>query len=153
MTLWDNFSDELKGITLSERLNPANIFKFYNNQTNPPKIKFIALIASQSIDGNDLFAYLFINTGINTNIYGKIPGSLILHKLILKSDYNFLDHDSYIDCNKIYEVSRIDLHSRLEQNIGTYSGCLNDNDFADVINNVKQSTFIKTEIKKTYNLL
>jgi hypothetical protein len=60
MTLWDNFSDELKEITLSERLNPANIFKFHNNQTNPPKIKFIALIARQNIDDNDRFAYLFI---------------------------------------------------------------------------------------------
>ena len=111
------------------------------------------LLAQRGDSINDWFAHLFINTDINKNVYGKIPGSFNLHKQILKSDYNFLKYDSYIDCNKIYEVSKDDLYCRCEQNIGTYSGCLNDNDFKDVVENIKKSTLIKPELKKAYNIL
>ena len=153
MTLWDNFSNGLKKSTIESHLKPANIFKFHNTQSNPPKIKFITLIANRKDAVNESFAYLFINSNINQQIYGKHHELIQLHEIILKSDYDFLEHNSYIDCNKIYEINQDELYRRCEENIGIYSGTLNNIDFQKVIQKVKKSTCIKNELKTAYDLI
>lgn len=65
------------------------------------KQKFFVIVGESN--NKVSLAYFFINSRINPNIATNCELEL-LHMPILKTDHDFLSHDSYIDCSQLYEI-------------------------------------------------
>jgi len=115
---------------------PANIWRIYHIKncpfTNPIKDKFILIVC---FDGNP-FGFL-INSKIHPFIQRR-PALLSCQISIKSSDYWFLDHDSYIDCSRLFECDEVLLNSGREIVSSEIQGA------------VKQAVLNSTLIEKYY---
>ena len=100
------------------------------------------VILGQSKDS--IIAALLINSRINDNLKAKIGP--YQHK-IFSSDYDFLDHDSYIDG---YSLRQFDLN-RVTSN-AEYLGRINDSDLQSGIDKVFESPDTKPYLLKKFSL-
>lgn len=92
------------------------MFKVFDYQTNPPKIKYHIVVGVN--EERILLGTVRINSKMNVNVYRDQASQYRCMK-IKSGKYNFLDHDSMIDCNHIishdlstirtYIVSRPDM--------------------------------------------
>lgn len=94
--------------------------------------------------GDALVAALLINSDINEKKYMQIGP--YQHK-IFQSDYDFLDHDSYIDGFLLREFSRGRVLEKAE-----YLGRINERDLLEGIERVSQSPKTKPYLLKKYRL-
>lgn len=91
-----------------------------------------------------LVAALLINSNINPNLFSRIGP---YQHLIRSSDYDFLDHDSYIDGYSLreFEVARVMESAR-------YLGAVDEADLAEAIKHVCDSPDVKPFLLKKYGL-
>lgn len=91
-----------------------------------------------------LVAALLINSEINANLFLKIGP---YQHLIAAADYDFLDHDSYIDGYSLreFEVSRVMASAK-------YLGAINADDLQEAIKHVCESPDVKPFLLKKYGL-
>ena len=93
---------------------------------------------------NRLVAALLINSNINKNLYLKIGP---YQHLIKAEDYDFLDHDSFIDGFSLREFDE----SRVLKS-AKYLGCINSDDLKEAIRHVCESPDVKPFMIKKYGL-
>ncbi|MGQ1935595.1 hypothetical protein ACQ1R0_05785 [Ornithobacterium rhinotracheale] len=84
-------------------LKEGAIVHIFAENTVPPKNKFIIILGEFS--AKVMYAYVFINSKINTNVH-KTPLQQSMQYKILKKDYDFLKYDSYIDLFTIRDVDK-----------------------------------------------
>ena len=91
-----------------------------------------------------MVAALLINSEINHNLFLRIGP---YQHLIRAEQYDFLDHDSYIDGFSLreFEVSRV-----IES--ASYLGTINQEDLLESINHVCESPDVKPFLLKKYGL-
>lgn len=94
--------------------------------------------------GDALVAALLINSDINEKKFVQIGP---YHHKILQSDYDFLDHDSYIDGFLLREFSC----GRVLEN-AEYLGRISEQDISECIEHVTLSPKIKPYLLKKYRL-
>lgn len=106
--LCDQLSQLSLNIASDLIIRPGGIFRlrFYIRDGITPKFpgeefrdKFFVVLGID--DDKNLIGFLFVNTNDHKD-YG--PAYNDLQKKILKSDYSFLDHDSYIDCSELQKM-------------------------------------------------
>lgn len=106
------------------------------------KIKWFVIL---SIDQDKLVAAsLIINSDINDNLFFKI--GLYQHQ-VYSSDYDFLDHDSFVDGYTLHEFRTERILSE-----ATYLGCLEENDVQESIDHLIDSGNVKPIVLKKYGL-
>lgn len=98
MNLGDFFPQADKEDYLNRRLKPGQVVYLFSRFTNPAKEKYlvIAYYGPRPL----LFT-------INSRIHPFIARRPELNKCQVKvraADYDFLDHDSYIDCSQVIDV-------------------------------------------------
>lgn len=98
-----------------------------------------------SVDADKLVAAsLIINSRINDNLFFKIgPYQHQVHS----SDYDFLDHDSFVDGYTLHEFRTERILSE-----ATYLGCLEENDVQESIDHLIDSGNVKPIVLKKYGL-
>lgn len=89
-------------------------------------------------------AALIVNSDINDNLFMRIGP--YQHKIFVQ-EYDFLDHDSYIDGYTLHEFSI----ERVIQE-ATYLGRISDNDLQESIDRLLESKNIKKYLQERYNL-
>ena len=77
-------------------IEPGLVFKIFDSNTTPPKIKYHVVVGV--CDEEVLVATVRINTSMNVNVYKQIEAQYRCIKL-KREVYDFLDHDSVVDCN------------------------------------------------------
>lgn len=91
-------------------------------------------------DNGNVYGGVIFNSYININLP---PFVQAMQHPVKGKDYNFLLHDSYIDCSSIKIVKKIKL---LKSN---YLGTLEEKDVAIVCNKIKENSRIsKAELKR-----
>ena len=103
--------------------------------TSPVKDKFVVIVC---FDGEPLG--FLINSAIS-NFIKKRPVLLNCQIPIKSSDYWFLDHDSYIDCSRIYPFDEL----LLDSGRGTIS--------ENIQQQIKQAVILSPLIEKHYQKL
>lgn len=105
------------------------------------KIKRFVILGKSN---DSIVAALLINSQVNSNLQSKIGP--YQHKILCK-DYDFLDHDSYIDG---FSLRQFDLE-RVSNN-AEYLGRINDSDLQHGIDNVCDSPDTKPYLLKKFSL-
>lgn len=77
-------------------VEPGLVFKIFDTRTNPPKIKYHVVVGVCEEDV--LVGTVRINTSMNVNVHRTMEAQYRCIKL-KQEVYNFLDHDSIVDCN------------------------------------------------------
>jgi len=103
--------------------------------------KFVVLMTS-SKDGEEICA-----TCINTN-----PSPRGNHVLITPADYDFLTHDSHIDCGSVVSFRKDYLKRLLLAEPHRYKGTLSEAEYIDVLLKLGQSDTITPEQVEKFNL-
>lgn len=90
---------------------PGQILHLFCIFTEPSKYKFLVLVSVEPL------LFFFINSEINSFKRNK-PDLLNAQIEIKKSDYTFLDHDSFIDCSQVIEYfTKKEIEIQLEHDI------------------------------------
>jgi hypothetical protein len=109
------------------------------------RAKFFIVIG-QDID-QGIVGSLLINSNINPNAIRT--KELLDCQFPLKSkDYNFLDHDSYLNCSKIFPLDKVKIRQEAKE-----IGSLNAGDLSLVIDHIKNSEVISMKEKKRYSIV
>jgi hypothetical protein len=96
---------------------------------------------------NGVVGSLLINSEINTNV-NRTKELLDCQYPLTGSDYDFLDHDSFLNCSKIFPLDKIKIRNKAKE-----VGELNSRDKALVIDHVKNSEVISMKEKKRYKIV
>ena len=146
-SLGNFFPDDLKDEFSRRNVKVGSILRLKVKDTIPPKIK-IFIIIGQTIEGFSL-ATLYVNTDINFNI--NFSQELIdLQIPISKDKYNFLNHNSFVDCSKLIIKERIEIEKILSQRPEAFVDDLSKEQIKYFREVVRNSITIKGKIKKRF---
>lgn len=148
-TLGDAFPDSFKEGFSDRSLKAGSILRLHVKDTTPPKIK-IFIIIGEDEDSISL-ACLYINSDINYRM--NFSQELIALQMPLKSkDFDWLHHDSFLDCSKIHPQKKSEIRKILQNRPDAYIGDLDEENFNIILETVKSSTTIKGKVKKKFGL-
>ena len=107
--------------------------------------KFFVVMGENMDQG--IVGSLLINSNINTNIIRT--KELLDCQFPLKGDeYDFLNHDSYLNCSKIFPLDKVKIRREAHE-----VGNLNDRDLSLVIDHIINSEVISMKEKKRYRIV
>lgn len=145
--LGDSFPDELRQLITEHSLGAGSVIRKFVLNTNPPKIKrFIILAISPS---EISLASVFINSEININVF-RTDELKKLQVPLEASERGYLDHDSYVDCSRLYEKDFKELKNYLDSNPNEHLGMISKNDLGTLIAKVRKANTISKSIKRKY---
>ncbi len=148
--LGDSFPEGFKKRFAQTNLKVGSVIKAFVTDTNPPKTKRFIVIG---ISADKLaVGTLYVNSEINPNLF-KTEELRNLHLKLQAHGRDYLSHDSFADCSKVYEKDFDDLLSVLEDDASNLLGELNTEDLKSVKQKVKEARTIAVRIKKKYGLL
>ena len=138
------FPDSFRADFSERAIRPGSVLRIHVDTTNPPKQKRLVILAM----GNDeaVVGYLFINSEINPNLF-RTPALKALHLPLDKDRHGFLDHDSYLDCSKIFKVDMEQLRQAIASEPGQHIGCMDGETFETAIGIVRAAPTISPRDK------
>ncbi|HOX82232.1 MAG TPA: hypothetical protein PLJ60_05435 [Chryseolinea sp.] len=123
--LGDQFPEEFKKQFASQNLKVGSVLRALVTDTTPPKIKrfiVIGLSADKLALGT-----IYINTEINPNVFQSAELKN-LHIKLEAAGREYLDHDSFVDCSKIFEKEYDTILKMLAADAGMLMGELKPDD-------------------------
>ena len=150
MHLGDLFPQELREQLSDNNLKVGSVLRFFMKDTNPPKDKRVIVVGFN--DDKVLFAYVYINSEINPNMFST-PRLRNLHLPFEANGRSYLTHDSFVDCSQIKEENAQTIRDVMTDNIGVHIGDLSETDCKKVIDALKTSFRIDLKIKKKYGIV
>ena len=126
------------------------VFCMRVEHTTPPKLKRFIVIGFN--EDRTLVGFLFINSEINPRLFPS-PHLKSLHLPLCAEDCSYVDHDSFLDCSRLYEMNFQTLKEKCVADIGIYLGEATATDFEKIINLTASATTIETKKKRKFNLL
>jgi len=121
------------------------IFHIFSEEAGHNKFIVIVGISKDQF----LMGYVFINSIINTKI-SNTPELQKLHLRIRAADYPFLDYDSYIGCNGLFEISYQTIEDIVSDKANDYKGVLSEQDLVAMQALIKDAPGITNKLKKKY---
>ncbi|MBA3012349.1 MAG: hypothetical protein FP812_19265 [Desulfobacula sp.] len=121
------------------------VFRSFSKVAQKEKFYVVAGISEDSI----LVGHVLINSK-SYKQYAPTPEIETLHIPIYEIDYDFLHHDSYIDCRKLHDMDYIRIEDMFVKDKGKYKGMLTDEDIEALKYTIQNATTIKPKQKKKY---
>ncbi len=152
MSLGDAFPYEERVASCRRQLQAGCIIYLYCHFTTPPKDKYL-LVAST----NPRPLCLVINSEIRDFILRR-PHLHSCQVPLQKADYNFFDHDSYVDClDAITDFNHDDIEKQLVADMRRIKGIINFVTRADIVKAVtaaqtiplREKTWILNEMQQS----
>lgn len=144
-TLGDNFPKEYREEYCERHFKPWAVFRLFSEETTPPKIKRFVVAGINEETGQ--VAILFINTDPLQNLHLK------KEQMFLKSEGRpYLDHDSYLDCSKIYEHSIGKIKEIFQNDTSVYLNMMSKGDILKAKAVIRKSRIISLKTKEKYDL-
>ena len=145
-TLGDNFPKEYREEYCERYFKPWAVFRLFSEETTPPKIKRFVLAGINEETGQ--VAILFINTDPLRN------QCLRKEQMFLESKGRpYLDHDSYLDCSKIYERSIEKIKEVFKNDTSAYLNMMSEGDIMAAKAVISKSRIIPLKTKEKYELV
>lgn len=146
----NQFPKKYKENYFDKIIKPGAAFRLHVNNTNPPKIKRFIIVGITKDCKN--IGFVFINSKINKQIFHtKHLQDLHLH--FIANNRHFLDHDSFVDCSKIYPIKRDVFKTKFLINTNIYLSQLSSSDISLIINTIRSAKTISIDEKKQFNIL
>ncbi|MGH7496813.1 MAG: hypothetical protein ACREOO_31075 [bacterium] len=135
MGLGNFFSREERLESLQRQFEPGRVLYLHCNFTRPqPKNKFLVLLA---ISPKPVF--FIINSEISSFIRAR--QNLLSSQILLRAgEYEFLEHDSYLDCTVVIDALSLDeIITQLLIDLSRIKGVLNESSRAQILDTVAVS--------------
>lgn len=147
--LGDAFPEEFRKKFAETNLQIGSVIKTFVTDTTPHKIKRFVILG---VSGDKLaIGTLYINSEINPNLFPS-PELKRLHLKLEKQNRDYLDHDSFLDCSKVYEKEYEDLMAVLQHDASCLIGQLSTDDLRLVKKTVREARTIPVRTKKKFGL-
>jgi len=141
--LGDFFPEDEKQEYIKRRLRPGQVLYLFCEFTNPQKEKYLVL----ACPGNRPLLFI-INSAIHPFIAGR-PYLLKCQVRLSASDYDFLDHDSFIDCSKVIDdFHNTQVREQILDDITRVKGELNANAKRNIVRVVRDAKTISQHRKR-----
>lgn len=148
--LGDFFPNDVKENSIINLLIPGSVIKLLAKETKPkPKKKRFIVIGKDN--NNNFIGVVYINSEINFNVINN-PELLRLQHKIEKSDNDFLDWESSVDCSKIVILSYELVKKEMLEDISNILGNVKTIDLEKIVELVKSSTNISPKELKSVGL-
>jgi hypothetical protein len=149
MALGDLFPEEFRKEFSERSVERGTVIRTHFTETNPPKIKLYVVLGAS----NDkiVFGVVLINSQVNPNIF-RNPIVRGWHVPISSSDYDFLQHDSFVDCTQVFEKGTSELLQSVTDAPEVIVGKLHDDDFEAIKRAIKSATTIAKVTKRRFGL-
>lgn len=108
--------------------------------------KFFVVIGEQD---NNLVGFFFINSWINQYIQRR-PEMLELQVALSEDDYNFLTHNSFLDCSTLKTINKSYLAQSIANRTSTIKGILSKEELTVILKKVRNSSLFNEKIKDTF---
>lgn len=108
--------------------------------------KFFVVIGEND---NELVGFFFINSWVNDFIQRK-PEMAKLQFPIAQSDYNFLSHNSFLNCSALTTIDKRKLSDSIASGETTIKGQLTNNDIDAILGKVRESKLFSKIEKETF---
>ena len=148
--LGDLFPDEFREQLAVNNLKIGSVLRYFDDNTIPPKIKRKVVVGFDA--DKILFAFLYINTEINPNIF-PTQSLRDLHLELDITGRDYLDHKSFLDCSQIFEDDTERVKMLMTNDVNIHKGELSKEDFDNVFKKVKSAKTIATKIKRKYGFI
>jgi hypothetical protein len=148
-SLGNSFPQELKEEFTKRNLKEGCVIKCWVTDTHPPKEKRF-IVMGFSYDKIAL-GTVYINSEINPNIF---PSEKLkqLHVPLEAHSRDYLDHDSFVDCSKLYEKNASEIMVIMNENINCHIGEVSLEDYKMLRDKIKGSKNISPDTKKRFGL-
>lgn len=107
--------------------------------------KFFVIIGE---DNENYIGLFFINS--NINFFNRKQELLEMQYPLLRRDYNFLDHDSFLCCTEITTINKHKLSESFSTKVTEYKGTLQQEHLDEVLNLIRNSKLFTDEEKEIY---
>jgi len=147
-TIADSLPENTRREIAERSLVVGAVIRAYVSDIRNPKTKLFIVIG---FDGENV-GVVYINSEIDP---AALPNPYLksLHLPVLSADNEYLDHDSYIDCRKIYEKKKEDLLKILTENPSCHKGDITQQDLENANKTIKNARTIYLEIKRRYGII
>lgn len=135
--------------TTSFSIVPGDVFKVFDNRTTPPKVKYHIVVGIS--EERILLGTVRINSSMNVNVYRDQASQYRCIKV--KADkYDFLDHDSTIDCNHLLSHNLKDIRTYLSSHPDVILGDITTEDLEDIKLRMIEAPTITEEDKEIFGI-
>lgn len=147
MSLGDFFPDSFKEEHASRNLKVGCVLKLKVSDTNPSKEKRFIVVGIT--DDCVQLATVFINSEINlTCLYTHELREL--QHFFASTGREYLDHDSYVDCSKLFIRSKAEIFQAVIKRPEAIIGHLSDDDLSAIRSKIISAKTIKGKDKKKF---
>jgi len=147
--LGDFFPQESKEQLANFNFKPGAVLRYHVDNTNPPKVKRLVVIAVD--DEKISFAYVFINSEINPNVF-RSEEMKDCHLELTSNGRPYLDHTSFVDCTSLHEYSIDTVKGLMTNSSRVHIGEMAETDFRNVVDKIRNAPTISTNELKKYGL-
>lgn len=147
-SLGDLLPDSFKTANAENNIHIGSVIRCHASFTKPPKQKRFIIIGFDSSDS--FIGVVLINSSINVNALNQELKEFQYLIRCVKNGY--LDHDSYVDCSRLYSFKRETILNELKQNPGQHLGSVYSDDLTRIVDMVKVSPVIAPIDLKKFNL-
>lgn len=149
MNFGDCFSDSFREDYAQRNLKVGTVLKLKVFDTYPPKEKRFIIVGKDEEEIH--LAAVYINSEINRVC--NFSQELIDLQLYLKAnDREYLDHDSYVDCARLYIKEKNLIHQSILHSPATIIGQVSETDLFSIRTKIIKAKTIKGKIKKKFGI-
>lgn len=142
-SLGDHFPQQARQEYADRYLKPGQVLYLYSSFTNPPKEKYLVL----AHPGTRPLLFV-INSRIGRFIANR-PDLLKCQVKLKVSDYDFLDHDSFVNCGEVIEhFTESEIKNQIVADVYRVKGELTLATKQDIIRVVKSAKTIPNQQKR-----
>lgn len=148
--LGDKFPLQYRKQFCNRHLKKGAVLRFNIDFTDPPKIKRLVVLGI-----NERFAKIavsVINTEINPNVI-KTKDLQDLQLSLESHSRSYLDHDSYLDCSRLFEIDLQFIRNKIIAEIDVYLGQMADIDIRNTEAKIISARTIPLKLKKSYGFI
>lgn len=131
------FPDDFKSEYSDRNIKPGQVLYLFCDFTIPPKEKYLVVACSETK------LLLFV---INSNIHPFIANNPDLSRCQVRlsaSDYDFLEHDSYVNCAEVIDhFNENDINDQIINDVSRVRGELNETTKKDITRAVRSAKTI-----------
>jgi hypothetical protein len=145
--LGDSFSTELRAMFATANVSLGAVIKIMDDVAGKEKWHIIVGFSKDNI----ITATVRINLVVNQNC---IPSALLPYQLhITKQNFDFLDHNSVVNCAELIEHKTTSFIDYLTKNTSALKGCIDGKKFDEIRSLIADCRVIDNNHKVKFNLL
>ena len=148
--LSDLFPQSFKDDFAERNIQVGSVIRVFVKDTTPPKVKYFIVIGFS--DDKVLLGTVFINSTINQNVFNTeyLKG---LNILLDAQIYDFIGHDSFVDCSDIKERNFVEIKQLLSNDPECSKGVVSEETMKAISTTLANASTISLNKKRKFGIL